>query len=174
MGSFQARILEWVAMPSSRGSSQPRDQTQVSHIAGGFFTFWATREAQEYWSGLPIPSPGELPDPGIEQESPTLKENSLPAELPRKPEALWENSNKWGTGFKKYWFLLLLFFLLWWFLECFWFQADFLWIPSHLWEVENSKEFPLILSYRSEAQIVTEKLKAEWQPCGSPDPISSR
>ena len=38
MGILQARILEWVAMPSSRGSSQPRDQTQVSHIAGGFFT----------------------------------------------------------------------------------------------------------------------------------------
>ena len=32
-------------MPSSRGSSQPRDQTQVSHVAGGFFTLWATREA---------------------------------------------------------------------------------------------------------------------------------
>ena len=45
MGILQARILEWVAMPSSRGSSQPRDQTQVSHIAGGFFTVWATREA---------------------------------------------------------------------------------------------------------------------------------
>ena len=35
---FHARMLEWVAMPSSRGSSQPRDQTQVSHIAGRFFT----------------------------------------------------------------------------------------------------------------------------------------
>ena len=34
----------------SRGSSQPRDQTQVSRTAGGFFTSWATREAQEYWS----------------------------------------------------------------------------------------------------------------------------
>ena len=33
----QVRILEWVAMLSSRGSSQPRDQTQVSHMAGGFF-----------------------------------------------------------------------------------------------------------------------------------------
>ena len=41
----QARILEWVAMPSSRGSSRPRDQTQVLSIAGGFFTVWATREA---------------------------------------------------------------------------------------------------------------------------------
>ena len=38
------------AMPSSRGSSQPRDQ-MVSRIAGGFFTIWAAREAQEYWSG---------------------------------------------------------------------------------------------------------------------------
>ena len=45
VGSLQARILEWVAMPSSRGSSQPRDQTQVSCTAGGFLTIWATREA---------------------------------------------------------------------------------------------------------------------------------
>ena len=37
-GIFQARILEWVAFPFSRGSSQPRDQTQVSCIVGGFFT----------------------------------------------------------------------------------------------------------------------------------------
>ena len=36
--SLQARILEWVAFPFPRGSSQPRDRTQVSHIAGGFFT----------------------------------------------------------------------------------------------------------------------------------------
>ena len=35
---LQARILEWVAFPFSRGFSQPRGQTQVSHIAGGFFT----------------------------------------------------------------------------------------------------------------------------------------
>ena len=37
-GILQAGILGWVAMPSSRGFSHPRDQTQVSHIAGGFFT----------------------------------------------------------------------------------------------------------------------------------------
>ena len=42
MGIFQSRIVEWVAMPSSRGSSQPRDRTQVSCIAGRFFTDWAT------------------------------------------------------------------------------------------------------------------------------------
>ena len=45
-GILQARILEWVAFPFSRGASQPRDQTQASRIAGGFFTSWATREAQ--------------------------------------------------------------------------------------------------------------------------------
>ena len=38
MEILQARILEWVAMPSSRGSSQPRDQTQVFCVAGRFFT----------------------------------------------------------------------------------------------------------------------------------------
>ena len=50
-GILQLRILEWVAMPSSWGFSQPRGQTQVSRVAGGFFTIWATREAKEYWSG---------------------------------------------------------------------------------------------------------------------------
>ena len=44
-GILQTRILEWVAMPFSRGSSQCRDWTQVSHIAGRFFTMWDTREA---------------------------------------------------------------------------------------------------------------------------------
>ena len=37
-GILQVKILEWIAFPFSRGSSQPNDQTQVSHIAGGFFT----------------------------------------------------------------------------------------------------------------------------------------
>ena len=46
LGIFQVRILESVAMPLSRGSSWVRDRTQVSHIAGRFFTIWATREAQ--------------------------------------------------------------------------------------------------------------------------------
>ena len=44
-GILQARILEWVAFPFSRAPSQPRDQTQVSRTAGGFFTSWAIREA---------------------------------------------------------------------------------------------------------------------------------
>ena len=41
---LQGRILEWVAIPSSKGSPLPRDGTRVSCIAGGFFTVWATRE----------------------------------------------------------------------------------------------------------------------------------
>ena len=43
-GILQARILEWVAFPLSRGSSQPRDRTQAFGIAGGFFISLATRE----------------------------------------------------------------------------------------------------------------------------------
>jgi len=46
-GIFQTRILERVAMPSSRGSSRPRDGTSISCIAGEFFTHWAT------WETLP-------------------------------------------------------------------------------------------------------------------------
>ena len=44
-GILQARILEWVVIPFSRESSQPRDWTWISCIVGGFFTVWATREA---------------------------------------------------------------------------------------------------------------------------------
>ena len=57
MGSLQARTLEWVSMPSSRGSSQPRDQTQVSHIAGEFFTPWVTREAHFICSSVYMLTP---------------------------------------------------------------------------------------------------------------------
>ena len=49
-GILQARILEWVAFSFSRGSSQPRNWTQVSCIAGGFFTSWTTREAINLFS----------------------------------------------------------------------------------------------------------------------------
>ena len=61
-GILQARILEWVSIPFSRGSSSPRDRAQVSCIAGGFFTVWATREIgrhpvnaswmNDWWMGI--------------------------------------------------------------------------------------------------------------------------
>ena len=64
-GILQARILEWVAFPFSREFSQPRDWTQVSCIADGFFTSWATKEAQPQgkWGErlsmwLPLSCPG--------------------------------------------------------------------------------------------------------------------
>ena len=140
-GILHARILEWVAIPFSRGSSQSRDRSQVSCIAGQIFTTWATRDLsktmclhiilnlrgyfefdflffksmlylhtltgvisvmccaqslsgvrlfatphtvalqaslsmefsrQKYWSELPCPPPGDLPNPGTEPGSPTL------------------------------------------------------------------------------------------------------
>ena len=77
----RSEYWSWVAFPFSRGSSQPRDQIQVSHFAGRFFTNWATSEAKEYWSEQPIPSPGDLPDPEIELGSPALQADSLSTEL---------------------------------------------------------------------------------------------
>ena len=47
-GILQARVLTWVAISFSRGSSQPRDQTRVSHIPGRCLNLWATREAQSH------------------------------------------------------------------------------------------------------------------------------
>ena len=46
-GIFQAIVLEWIAISFSRGSSQPRDQTQVSCIIDRYFTVWAIREIQK-------------------------------------------------------------------------------------------------------------------------------
>ena len=51
-GTLQAIILEWVAIPFSRGSSPPRDTTQVSCVVGGFFTIWATRRATREQANL--------------------------------------------------------------------------------------------------------------------------
>ena len=53
-GISQARILEWVAMPSSRGSSQPRDRSSVSCIGRRILYHWATREAHHVWLFPPI------------------------------------------------------------------------------------------------------------------------
>ena len=88
-GILQTRILEWVTFLFSRGSSQPRDRTQVSCIVGGYFPSWATREAGEYWSGQPILSPADLPPP--RNQTGALQVDSLPTELSGKPrgEDFW-------------------------------------------------------------------------------------
>ena len=64
-GIFQARVLEWVAISISRGSSQPKDRTRISGIASRFFTSWATGEApiviigDTYWAFISLLQPSE-------------------------------------------------------------------------------------------------------------------
>ena len=53
-GIFQARVLEWIAISFSRGSSWPRNWTQVSRFAGRRFTVWATRKAEYKWGKVKV------------------------------------------------------------------------------------------------------------------------
>ena len=73
-GILQARILEWIAIPFSRGSSGPRNWTGVSYVAGRFFIprtighqspLSTGFSRKEYWGGFPCPPPGYLPNSGI-------------------------------------------------------------------------------------------------------------
>ena len=66
MGVLQARILEWVTMPSSRESSWPRDRTQVSRIVGGFSTILQV-------DSLPSEPPGKPKNTGVGSSYPSLK-----------------------------------------------------------------------------------------------------
>ena len=59
--------------------STPRTVTHQTPLSIAF-------SRQEYWSGLPFPSPEDLPDAGIEPESPALQANSLPSEPPGRPQ----------------------------------------------------------------------------------------
>ena len=80
-GTLLARILEWVAFPFTRGSFQPRDQTQISHTAGGFFTSWATGKPKNTGVGsLSLLQGIFLTQLG----SPELQADSLPTELSGK------------------------------------------------------------------------------------------
>ena len=80
-GIFQARVLEWVAISFSRGSSQPRDRTWVSHIG-------RQRLYHLKHQGSPLPAPGDLPNPGIEPSglvSPSLAGGFFTTESDGKP-----------------------------------------------------------------------------------------
>ena len=74
-GIFQARVLEWVAISFSRGSSQLSNQTQVFRIVGRCFTIWATREVQNTGVGCLSRLQGIIP----------TQADSLPTELSEKP-----------------------------------------------------------------------------------------
>ena len=60
-GTLQARTLEWVAFPFPRGSSQPRDWTPRSHVAGRFFTIWATRWLSHRHFSFKYPAESQVP-----------------------------------------------------------------------------------------------------------------
>ena len=60
---------------------------------------WVTREAQEYWSGKPNPSSGDLPNPGIEPGSPALQVDSLAAKLPGKQSHDGDVDSLWKLQF---------------------------------------------------------------------------
>ena len=93
MGILQAKILEWVGRLSFTGSSQSRDQTQFSSIAGRFFTSWATREAQAVLWRPAKPSRTNTPKRcplhyrGMEWKS-------------RKSRATWSNRQIWPWSTK--------------------------------------------------------------------------
>ena len=85
-GILQARILEWVAFSFSRGSSQPRDLAQVSHIAGGFFLYQLShRGSQGILKWVVDPFSHRLSDPGFEPWFSVVQADSLPTELSEKP-----------------------------------------------------------------------------------------
>ena len=95
-GILQASILEWVAFPFFSGSSQSRDRTQVSCIAGGFFTSWATREAQELKSGDEMEG---MRVPPLDASRTPCKEN-LPSVPPLSPTS-WRGTSKLETPERK-------------------------------------------------------------------------
>ena len=82
-GILQARILEWIAFPFPRGSSQPRIQTQVSHIAGGFFTSWP-QGCPRVLEWVAFLFSRQSSWPRNQTRSPALQVDSLPTELSGK------------------------------------------------------------------------------------------
>ena len=76
-------MSHWDSSESEFAQSCPTlcDPWTVAHQAPPSMGF----SGQEYWSGLPFPSPGDLPDPGVEPRSPTLQANALTSAPPGKP-----------------------------------------------------------------------------------------
>ena len=97
LGILQARILEWVAMPSSRGSSQPRDWTQVSCNCRRSLYWLSPQGRPRILEWITYPFSRDLPNWGIELGSPTLQADSLPAEVPGKPYRYYKRAESIGA-----------------------------------------------------------------------------
>ena len=89
-GILQARTMEWVAISFSNAWKW-KVKVKLLNRVWLFVTLWTVTclsplsmgfSRQEYWSGLPCPSPQDLPDPGIEPRSPTLRADTLQSEPP--------------------------------------------------------------------------------------------
>ena len=93
-GILQARVLEWIAVVVLVTQSCPTlcNPWTVAHQASLSMEF----SRQEYWSGLPFPSPEDLPNPGIEPGSPALQADSLVSEPQgRSLGSFWGDGNVW-------------------------------------------------------------------------------
>ena len=84
-GILQARILEWVAFPFSRGSSQPRIEPRSPALQADSLPAEPQGKPKNIGVNKPIPSQMDLPHPGIKPGSPALQADSLPTELFGKP-----------------------------------------------------------------------------------------
>ena len=75
--------MKWTEVTQSCPTlCDPMDYSPPGFSVHGIFQVWILHE---YWSGLPLPSPGDLPDPGIEPRSHALQADALPSEIPGKP-----------------------------------------------------------------------------------------
>ena len=98
-GIFQVRVLEWVAISLSRGSSRPRDWTRVSCIAGRHFTIWATREAQKRQRNKK--SNGQHPVRSHKKQENSRKTYTSASLTMLKPLSVWITTNC-GKFFKRW------------------------------------------------------------------------
>ena len=105
-GILQARTLEWVAISFSNAwkwEVKVKSLSRVWLLAPPWTVAYQAPPSlgfsrQEYWSGVPLPSPGDFPNPGIEPGSPALQVDSLPSKPPGKP--VWTTTNC-GKFFKE-------------------------------------------------------------------------
>ena len=91
-GVFQARILEWVAISFSWGSSQLRDQTHVCPHCWWVLYQLSHKGNPKILEWVAYPFPRGLPNPGFKPGSPTLQADSLPTELSGKPRKMYKGS----------------------------------------------------------------------------------